>query len=95
MSNNMNQEVLIKELQKLQDKLIREFKNLYAKRPDTITTNTKLLEMRTNRLMGLQYAIKILNMAIPAMKTGAKTGDAWIYMLMPLEMSAEFYKTLK
>lgn len=95
MSNNMNQEVLIKELQKLQNKLIKEFKNLYEKRSDTITTNTKLLDMRTNKLMGLQYAIKILNMAIPAMKTGAKTGDAWIYMLMPLEMSAEFYKTLK
>lgn len=95
MSNNINQEVLIKELQKLQDKLIREFKNLYEKRADTITTNTKLLEMWTNRLMGLQYAINILNMAIPAIKNGAQTGEAYIYMLIPLKMSAEFYKTLK
>lgn len=95
MGNNMNQDVLIKELQKLQDKLIREFKNLYEKRADTITANTKLLEMWTDRLMGLQYAIKILSNAIPALKGGAETGEAYIYMLMPLEMSAEFYKTLK
>lgn len=95
MTDNLNQKVLIDELQKLQNKLIKEFKNLYEKRSDTITTNTKLLDMWTNRLMGLQYAIKILNKIITAINNGAETGEAYIYMLMPLEMSAKFYETLE
>lgn len=98
--DKIDEEFLVRELQNLRNKIVNDFMIIESHKVDCSGNITgakiiKLSEARTDRLLALQAAIRRLDVIIPAIKEGIKTGEAWLYLRTMLTTTEEFKESLQ